>query len=85
MMQSADPRKSDDAPQGGRLDSPRDGRIPPQRHVRSIRVIIRDVLTDQSKQMPLAEDNDVIRATPAARYQPIAPRNRSATASEARS
>ena len=60
MVQAADAWKCDNLAGAGRLERARDRRIAAKRHVRSVPVVVLDVLADQTEQMPLAEHDDVV-------------------------
>jgi hypothetical protein len=60
VVKASDAGKCDDVARARRLGSACNRRIAPERHVRSILVIVGDVVTDQAEQMPLPEDNDVV-------------------------
>jgi hypothetical protein len=60
VVQAADAAKGDDLSGAGRFDGARDRRIAAERHVRSVPVVVVDVLADQAEQMPLAEHDDVV-------------------------
>jgi hypothetical protein len=60
VVQPADARKRDDPATARRLDGARVGRVAIERHVRSVLVVIGDMLADQAQQMPLPKHDDVI-------------------------
>jgi hypothetical protein len=60
VVEAADARKRDDRATARRLDGARDGRVAIERHVRSVLVVIGDVLADQPQQMALSKHDDVI-------------------------
>ncbi len=59
-MKSADSRKRDDAATARGLDCTHDGRVAVERHVRPVLVVVDDVGSDETQQMPLPEDDDVV-------------------------
>jgi putative transposase len=66
VAKASDTGKCDDLARARRLGSARNRRIAPKRHMRSILVVVGDVVTDQAEQMPLPEDNDVVEQLAAA-------------------
>jgi hypothetical protein len=65
MVKSSDARKSDDGAKVARLDGAHVRRISIERQVRSVSVVISDVVADQPQEVPLAEHDDVIEELPA--------------------
>ena len=59
-MKPTDARKRDDLACSLRLDVARDRRVAAKRHMRSIAVVVSDVLANEPKQMPLSEHDDVV-------------------------
>jgi hypothetical protein len=58
-MEAADRRKRDDL-SSAILDGPSGRRIIIERHVRSVLVVISEVLTNEMEQMALTQDDDVV-------------------------
>ena len=60
MVEPTDARKGDDPATARRLDGARDWRVAIEGHVRSVLVVIGDILADQAEQMPLSNHEQVI-------------------------
>jgi hypothetical protein len=60
VVEVSDSGKCDDFVCARRFDSARDRRIAVERHVRSVLVVIGDVLAHQPEQMALPTNNDVV-------------------------
>jgi hypothetical protein len=60
VVESTDARKRDDPATARRLDGARDRRVATERHLRSVLVVIGDILAEQAQQMPLPKHDNVI-------------------------
>ena len=60
MVKAGNPRESDDATGVRRFDSPRNRRVSVERHVRAVLIVVSSVRPNQSQQVALAEDNDMV-------------------------
>jgi hypothetical protein len=60
VVEASDSGKCDNFARARRFGSARDRRIALERHVRSILVVIGDVLAHQPEQMALPKNNDVV-------------------------
>ena len=60
VVEPADSRKCDDLACVRRFDGARDRRVAIERHVRSVLVVIGDMLADQPEQVPLPKHDQVI-------------------------
>jgi len=60
MVEPTDAGKCHDSATARRLNGTRDWCVAVERHVRSVLVVIGDVLADQAEQMPLAKHDQVI-------------------------
>jgi hypothetical protein len=61
VVEASYPGKCDDFAGARRFGSARDRRIAVERHVRSILVVVGDVLAHQPEQMALPKNNDVVQ------------------------
>jgi hypothetical protein len=60
VVKPTDARKRDDLACSRRFDVARDRRVAAKRHVRSIAVVVSDVLANETEQMSFTKHNDVI-------------------------
>jgi integrase len=70
MMESAEPRHRDDPTHRWRLDIASGRRVTLERHVGSVRVVIRDVLAEDATQVVLAEDDQGVDDLPSRSAHP---------------
>jgi hypothetical protein len=70
MMESAKPGHRDDAAHRRRLDMASHRRVASERHVRAIRVVVRNVLAEDPTQVVLAEHDQVVDDLPTRRGHP---------------
>src|SRR2546425_9686756 len=67
MMQAADLGHSNEGPERRRLNAPRDRSIPLQGEMWTRDVVVVDVITQDARQVPFAENDQVVQALPAYR------------------
>jgi hypothetical protein len=72
MVKARNPRDSDDATSVRQFDSPRDRRVSVERHVRAVLVVVSSVRSNQSQQVALAQDDDMVEyLTPERTDEPL--------------
>jgi hypothetical protein len=72
MVKAGNPRECDDGTSVRQFDSPRDRRVSVERHVRAVLVVVSSVRSNQSQQVALAEDDDMVEyLTPERTDEPL--------------